>query len=98
MQQPPPRQRGSGLLPGAFMFEAKLEDEEHLLDTWLASMPKGTVSADAWEKLHLAAQRDERLSELAFAFEAVSQSKRLKVLPAATAAEFLFQAARYFGD
>ena len=97
MQQPPPRRGGSGQHPGAFTFEAKLEDEERLLDAMLAAMARAPLPED-WEKLHAAAQRDERLSELAFGFESVSQGKRLKLVPPAVAADFLFQAARFFGD
>jgi tetratricopeptide (TPR) repeat protein len=98
MQQPPPRQRGSGQHSGAFAFEDKLEDEERLLDAMLAAMARTALPEGAWEKLQAAAQRDDRLSELAFAFESVSQGKRLKLLPPAAAAEFLYQSARYFAD
>src|SRR5258708_38536549 len=98
MQQPPPRQGASGQHSGAFAFEGKVEDEERLLDAMLASMARGALPDDAWERLHAAAQRDQRLSELAFGFESVSQGKRLKAVPPATAAEFLYQSARYFGD
>ena len=98
MQQPPPRQRGSGQHSGVFSFEAKLEDEERLLDAMLATMARGALPDGSWEKLHAAALRDERLSELAFAFESASQGKRLKTVPAAAGADFLVQAARFFGD
>jgi tetratricopeptide (TPR) repeat protein len=96
--QPPPPRRGSGQQPGAFTFEAKLQDEEPLLEAVFAALMRGVLPEDAWERLHAAARRDERMSELAFAFEAVSQSKRLKAAPPATGAEFLFQAARFFAD
>jgi tetratricopeptide (TPR) repeat protein len=86
------------VLPGALAFEAKLQDEELLLDSMLAAMSRGGTPPEVWEKLHAAAQRDERLSELAFAFESVSQGKRLKTMTPASAAEFLFQAGRYFSD
>jgi tetratricopeptide (TPR) repeat protein len=99
MHQPPPRQGATGQQqPGAFSFEGKVEDEERLLDGMLAAMARGALPDDAWERLHTAAQRDERLSELAFGFESVSQGKRLKTLPPAVAAEFLYQAARYFSE
>ena len=98
MQQPPPGRGGSGQHPGAFSFEAKLEDEERLLDAMLATMARGSLPEGTWEQLHAAAQRDERLSELAFGFESASQGKRLKLVPPAVAADFLFQAARFFGD
>ena len=60
-------EEGPGQHPGAFTFEAKLEDEERLLDAMLAAMARAPFPDGAWEKLHAAAQRDERLSELAFA-------------------------------
>src|SRR5271165_2782700 len=94
MQQPPPRQRGSGQHSGAFAFEAKLEKEEQLVDALLASMARGALPEGVWENLHAAAQRDERLSELAFAFESVSQGKRMKMAAPPVSSEFLFQAAR----
>jgi tetratricopeptide (TPR) repeat protein len=98
MQSPPPRQRAPGLHPEAFAFEEKLENEERLLDAMLAAMARGALAEGVWEKLHVAAQRDDRLSELAFAFESISQGKRLKGLPPATGADFLYQSARYFAD
>ena len=99
MQQQPPRQReGSDQHPATFSFEAKVENEEQLLDAVLASLGRGAFPAGGWEELHAAARRDDRVSELAFAFETVSQGKRLKTAPQAAATEFLFQAARYFSD
>lgn len=97
MQQPPPR-RGSGQQPAAFTFEAKLQDEEPLLESVLAAMNRGVLPEGVWERLHAAAQRDERMSELAFAFESVSQGKRIKMSTPAAGSEFLFQAARFFSD
>jgi len=78
--------------------EGKHESEEAILDTMLASMARGALPAEAWAKLHTAAQDEHRLSELAFGFESVSQGKRLKTLPPPVAAEFFFQAANFFGD
>src|SRR5215472_9622934 len=92
-----PHWRG-GSAPPESGLGGKLENEESILDTMLAAMARGNLPADAWEKLNEAAQRDHRLSELAFGFETVSQGKRLKTLPPPVAAEFLFQAAHFFGD
>ncbi len=97
MQQPPPR-RGSGQQPAAFTFEAQLQDEEPLLEAVLAAMGRNVLPEGAWERLHAAARRDERMSELAFAFESVSQGKRIKMATPAAGAEFLFQAARFFSE
>ena len=53
----PPRKGGSGQHSGAFSFEAKLEDEERLLDAMLASMARGALPDGTWERLHEAARR-----------------------------------------
>jgi hypothetical protein len=98
MQTPPLRRGGPAQSAEAFTFDARLENVEATVDAMLASMTRGSLGADAWERLCAAAQRDECLSELAFAFEAVSQGKRMKALAPTLAAEFLFQAGRFFGD
>ncbi len=97
MQQQPPRQRaGSGLHGADFSFEARVDNEEQLVDSMLGALARGALPAEAWERLHAAGQRDGRLSELAFAFESVSQGKRAKTVQPPLAAEFLFQAGRFF--
>ena len=99
MQREPPRKGGgSGLYAAPLSFESKLEKEEEFLDAMLSAHARGQLPAETWYKLHQAAQRDNRLSELAFAYESVSQGKRLKALSGAPVAEFLLQAARFFGD
>jgi tetratricopeptide (TPR) repeat protein len=99
MQQQPPRQReAAGADAAIFGFEAKVENEEQLLDAMLASLIRGTLASDVWERLHAAAQRDDRLSELAFAFDSVSQGKRFKTASPGVAAEFLLRAARFLGE
>jgi tetratricopeptide (TPR) repeat protein len=97
-QQPPRRGGTSDQDPAAFTFAAKVENEEQLLDAVLASLARGAFPPDAWERLHAAAARDGRTSELAFAFETVSQGKRLKTVQPQVGAEFLYQAARFFAD
>ncbi len=98
MQSPPLRRGGPAQSAEAFTFESRLDNEEATLDAILASMARGTLPAGTWERLYAASQRDTRLSELAFAFESTSQSKRMKALAPALAAEFLFQAACFFSD
>ncbi|MBV9946535.1 MAG: hypothetical protein JOZ69_06785, partial [Myxococcales bacterium] len=98
MQTPPLRRGGPAQSAEAFSFETTLENEEATLDAMLAATTRGALPPGAWDRLHAAAQRDERMSELAFAFESVSQGKRMKALPPAQGAEFLFQAGRFFGE
>jgi tetratricopeptide (TPR) repeat protein len=95
MQRDLPRQRGSA---GAFTFEGKLEKEEEILEGFLTAIVRNQLPPDAWTKLHLAAVRDERLSELAFAYEAVSLGKRLKTLGQPIIADFLYRASTFFSD
>ncbi len=97
MQQQPPR-GGSGQYAATFSFEATVDNEESLVDAMLASLLRSALPADAWDKLHAAAHRDNRLSEVAFAFESASQGKRLRSAQPAAAAEFLYQAGRFFAD
>ncbi len=98
MQTQGPRQRGaSGPKEPGSPAEANVDSEEQRLDAMLAALARGAIAAEAWDELHAAARRSDRTSELAFAFESVSQGKRLKTAPPALAAEFLFQAARFFG-
>jgi tetratricopeptide (TPR) repeat protein len=95
MQRDLPRQRGS---PGAFTFEGKLENEDEILDGFLSALARNQLPPDAWSRLHAAAMRDERLSELAFSYEAASQGKRLKTLGPSVIAEFLYRASTFFSD
>ena len=96
MQQQPPRGMASHSA-GAFLFDTKIENEESLVDAMLASMARAALPSEAWDRLSDAAQRDDRLSEVAFAFESVSQGKRLRASQPAVAAEFLFHAGRFIG-
>jgi golgin subfamily B member 1 len=95
MQRDLPRQRGQ---PGTFTFEGKLEKEEEILEALLLALARNQLPADVWSKLHLAAVRDDRLSELAFSYEAVSQGKRLKTQTPPVVAEFLYRASTFFSD
>lgn len=77
-------------------LEAPLENEEALLDHMLVALTRGELPAGAWEALTAAALRDDRASELAFAFELVMQGKRLKSVSSQMGAEFLVHAAAFF--
>jgi tetratricopeptide (TPR) repeat protein len=99
MQAPPPRQPGgSSFPPPAFSLDARIEDDEAVVDAMLASFARGRLSSDAWEHLHAAARRDGRVGEVASAFVTVSQGARIKSMQPSMAAEFLFQAARFSDD
>ncbi|HRG95079.1 MAG TPA: tetratricopeptide repeat protein [Polyangiaceae bacterium] len=77
-------------------LEAPLDNEEALLDHMLLALTRGELPPGSWEALTAAALRDDRVSELAFAFELVMQGKRLKSVSSQTGAEFLVHASAFF--
>jgi tetratricopeptide (TPR) repeat protein len=99
MQQQPPRQRVAATLhaPGPSL-ETSEPAETRTLEAMLGALVRGGLSADAWEKIHASARTEAKLGEWALSFDAVAQGKRLKTAPSSVAAEFLFQAGRFFAD
>jgi tetratricopeptide (TPR) repeat protein len=95
MQDKPQTGRRS---PGIPSFENKLEGEEEIVDALLVALSKNTLDATVWEELHKAAVRDDRVSELAFAYESTAQGRKLKTFLPAVQAELFFRAATFFGD
>src|SRR5215472_13471910 len=98
-REPPSRQRAtSGSTANPLNFDTKLDREDEVLEAMIAALARGQLAPDAWDKLFAAAKRDDKMSELAFAYESISQGKRLKAAAAAVQAEFLFQASRFFSE
>ena len=95
MQRELPRTRGGA---AALTFDSKLEKEDEVLEALVLGLARNQVPADTWSKLHLAAVRDDRLAELALAYESLSNGKRLKTMPPAVVAEFFFRASTFFSD
>ena len=96
MQREPPRRTGAGATAALPTFETKLEREEEVLDALVTALARGQLPEGLWPRLHEAAVRDERVSELGFAYEAFAQNRRLKMLAPAVIAEFMFRAATFF--
>ena len=94
-QNPKARAGQPAALPS---FDEPLDNEEEVLDQFVTALSRGQLPEDSWGKLHDAAKRDDRSSELAFAYEAVTQGKRIKTLLPAALGEFYFRAAQFFGD
>jgi golgin subfamily B member 1 len=94
----PPRQRGS--IPPLVLsaLDHKLEGEVEILEALLTALSRNQLQPEMWERLFTAARRDERLAELAFAFEAVLSDKKIKSISSPAVGEFMFQAALFFGD
>ena len=54
----------------------KLEDEARILDTLVAEAVDGRPNVALWKSFNEAAQRDDLLPEVAFAYEQLVRSKR----------------------
>lgn len=79
-------------------FEHKLENEEEVLDAIVAALAREALEPSIWDELHDAATRDDRVSELAFAYESTAQGRKLKTQLPAVQAELYYRAASFFGD
>jgi golgin subfamily B member 1 len=88
----------SSFPPPAFSLDATIEDAEGLVDAMLASLSRGRLPDDAWDRLHAAARRDDRIEGVVTAFASVSRGARIKAASSSVAAEFHFQAARFLDE
>ncbi|NVL73235.1 hypothetical protein HWN77_27125, partial [Escherichia coli] len=69
-----------------------------VLDALLLTLSKNQLDETIWQELHDAAVRHDRVSELAFAYESVSQGRKLKTFLPPVQAELYFRAAAFFGE
>ncbi|HEX7666854.1 MAG TPA: hypothetical protein VF407_20135, partial [Polyangiaceae bacterium] len=94
----PPRQRGSIPPPVLASLDSNLHGEQDVLEALLDALAQNRLDPDLWGKLHGAAVRDNRMAELAFAYESLTQDKRVRALPTPIQGELMFHAAEFFGD
>lgn len=59
-------------------LKQKLDNEIAVLEVLVGALAKGQSHPELWSLLHEAALRDDRLAELAFAYERMSQDRRAK--------------------
>ncbi len=79
-------------------LDERLENEGEVLSAFLLALSRNQLPKEAWDKLHLAAKRDDRVTELAFAFEGLAADRKLRTLHAGVVAEFMYQSSIFFGD
>src|SRR3954447_6292933 len=79
-------------------LQVKLDDEVYLLESLVASLGRGQSLPEVWTLLHEAAARDERIPELAFAYERLIQDKKLKFFSTSMQCEILMHAATFLAD
>ncbi len=73
-----------------------LEHEAQVLDLLVVAQARGQANQELWDKLHAAALRDDRLTELAFAYEKLGQDRRVRIMPPPHQAQVFLHAARFF--
>ena len=62
-------------------LDDRLEHEAQVLDLLVVAQARGQANTELWDKLHSAALRDDRLTELAFAYEKLGQDRRVRIMP-----------------
>ena len=80
------------------VLSQKLENETAILEALLVALAKGHPHPELWQRLHDAALRDDRLAEVAFAYERISQDRRLRIMPAQSQAQVALHAADFFAE
>lgn len=80
------------------ILESRLEDPQAVLEVLVTQTAKGQPYPALWDKLHAAASRDDTVAELAFAYEHLSQDRRIKLLTSDQQAEVFLNATRFFAD
>ena len=79
-------------------LQQKLEHEGAVLDLLVSALSRGQTHEALWEQLHDAALRDDRVTELGFAYERFSKDKKLKSLNPAAQTAFLLHAGSFFAE
>jgi golgin subfamily B member 1 len=79
-------------------LQQKLEHEGAVLDLLVSALSRGQTNEALWEQLHDAALRDDRVTELGFAYERFSKDKKLKSLNPAAQTAFLLHAGSFFAE
>jgi golgin subfamily B member 1 len=77
-------------------LEERLDDPSSVLELLVNAVGKGEVPIEAWDRLHQAAARHERVSDLAMAYEQVAADKRTKLFTGEQQVFIYLRAARFF--
>jgi tetratricopeptide (TPR) repeat protein len=78
------------------VLEERLDDPGMVLEMLVNAVAKGEVPTDAWDSLHRAAVRHDKVSDLAMAYEQVATDKRIKLLTGDQQVFIYLHAAAFF--
>jgi tetratricopeptide (TPR) repeat protein len=98
MSDPKPLRNSLRIDTLATALQQKLENEVAVLDLLVSALARGQTHEAMWEQLHDAALRDDRVAELAFAYERFSKDKKLRSLNPAAQTAFLLHAGSFFAE
>ncbi|HWZ91866.1 MAG TPA: hypothetical protein VNW92_23545, partial [Polyangiaceae bacterium] len=79
-------------------LEQRLDNPAEVLEMLVTAVAKGEQPVDAWQRLHTAAQRHDKIAELAFAYEQTLSEKRVKLLQPEQQAFVYMRAAEFFAE
>jgi golgin subfamily B member 1 len=79
-------------------LEQRLDNPAEVLEMLVTAVAKGEQPVDAWQRLHAAAARHEKIAELAFAYEQTLSEKRVKLLQPEQQAFVYLRAAEFFAE
>jgi tetratricopeptide (TPR) repeat protein len=98
MSDPKPLRNSLRIDTLATALQQKLENEVGVLDLLVSALARGQSHEAMWEQLHDAALRDDRVAELAFAYERFSKDKKLRSLNPGAQTAFLMHAGSFFAE
>ena len=75
-----------------------IENPQAVLDSLVNAAAKGQLFPALFDKLHAVASEQDKLADLAFAYESLAQDRRVKLLPVESQAAVFLQATRFFSD
>src|SRR3954470_11459044 len=79
-------------------LEQRLDNPAEVLEMLVTAVAKGEQPIEAWQRLHAAAARHDKVAELAFAYEQTVSEKRVKLLQPEQQAFVYLRAAEFFSD
>ncbi|HEV8247285.1 MAG TPA: tetratricopeptide repeat protein, partial [Polyangiaceae bacterium] len=86
------------LWEAAEALEQRLDNPAEMLDLLVSAVAKGEQPSDAWQRLHEAAVKHDKVADLAFAYEHALGDKRIRLMPPEQQAYVHMQAAHFFAD
>ena len=79
-------------------LEQRLDNPADVLEMLVTAVAKGEQPTEAWQRLHAASARHDKIAELAFAYEQTVSEKRVKLLQPEQQAFVYLRAAEFFSD